>query len=97
MTSRTQAPASALAASFQHRLENQQTETHTSGTAEIVFELELKVMTANYMLALYFQIVFLMAVTYYSSYPHCQKALEKALVANTADSCLIRNIICPLS
>ena len=81
MTSRTQAPASALAGSVQHCLENQQTETHTSGTAEIVFELELKVMTANYMLALYFQIAFLMAVTHYSSYPALPKSLAKGTIS----------------
>lgn len=40
------------------------------GTTETFFELELEVMTANYMLALSFQIVFLlMALKHYSSHP----------------------------
>lgn len=81
MTSGAQAPASALAAASQHRLEKQQTETHTPGTTEIVFELELEVMTANYMLALYFQIAFLTAVTHYSSYPTWPKNLAKGTIS----------------
>ena len=56
-------------------------ETHIPRTAEIVFELELKVMTANYMLALYFQIAFSTAVTHYSSYPALPKSLVKGTIS----------------
>lgn len=55
---------------------------HMPGTTETFFELELEVMTANYMLALSFQIVFLlMALKHYSSHPAQPKSLTKGTIS----------------